>query len=107
MRNRQRTREMSVSRVRDINMYIWEEEVHRSGIRVVSLTEKGIRWDMTGRVQMGAIATSPPPRSARLAMNFVTSMFILLKIYTYSDNCQWSSNSSVVLSIVHFRQTCT
>ena len=40
-------------------------------------------------------------RFARSAMNFVTSM---LTIYTYSDKvCQLSGNSSVVLSIAHFR----
>ena len=45
-------------------------------------------------------------RSARSAMNFFTSMFILLTIDTYSDNCQLSGTSSVVLSIAHFRPTC-
>ena len=48
----------------------------------------------------------PPPLIAWLAMNFVTSMFILLTIYTYSDS-QLSDNSSVVLCIAHFRPTCT
>ena len=54
---------------------------------------------------------TPPldTRSARSAKNFVTSMFILLTIDTYSDsdNCQLSGNSSVALIIAHFRPTCT
>ena len=66
-------------------------------------SQGGCKW-----VQLHTHPPPPPPRkSTRSVMNFVTSMFILLTIYTYSDNCQLSGNSSVVLSIVHFRLTCT
>ena len=52
------------------------------------------------RVQLHPLDT----RSPRSAMNFVISMFVLLTIDTYSDNCQLCS---AVLSIAHFRPTCT
>ena len=83
--------------------------IDRSTIRRRSITDRSDH-SMGNEVTRIGIPRPPPPpldaRSARSAMNFVTSMFILLTIDTYSDNCQLSGNSSVVLSIAHFRPTC-